>query len=237
MYFSCNVSFSSLPVFLPTIINEMGFSPINAQGLSAPPYFIVSPLSFSLPCPQQPLPLFHILHLYIINPTKSFLTVLLSTHLADRHAQRGITIAILSLVGATGYILLAATTLTSIRYFAVYLAAIGVFPTIINILPWVLNNQGSDTKRGTGLAMLNVVGQCGPLLGTRIYPAADAPYYRVGMWTCAGFMLGVAGLSMVLRMLLVRENRRFDEKFGRVGEAGDTEGGCENDGPNFRYVL
>src|SRR6266536_4098052 len=40
MYFSCNVSFSSLPVFLPTIMNEMGFSAINAQGLTAPPYFV-----------------------------------------------------------------------------------------------------------------------------------------------------------------------------------------------------
>ena len=29
MYFSCNVSFSSLPVFLPTILNEMDFSAVN----------------------------------------------------------------------------------------------------------------------------------------------------------------------------------------------------------------
>lgn len=40
MYFSCNVSFASLPVFLPTILEEMGFSSINAQGLTAPPYFL-----------------------------------------------------------------------------------------------------------------------------------------------------------------------------------------------------
>ncbi|TQS31959.1 hypothetical protein Golomagni_07744, partial [Golovinomyces magnicellulatus] len=40
MYFSCNVSFASLPVFLPTILNDMGFSGLEAQGLSAPPYFL-----------------------------------------------------------------------------------------------------------------------------------------------------------------------------------------------------
>jgi hypothetical protein len=50
-------------------------------------------------------------------------------------------------------------------------------------------------------------------------------------------MLAVAGLSMGLRTLLVWENRRFDEKYGSVGEVGGAEGGCENDGPNFRYVL
>lgn len=40
MYFSCNVSFASLPVFLPTILDEMGFTSVTAQGLTAPPYFL-----------------------------------------------------------------------------------------------------------------------------------------------------------------------------------------------------
>ncbi|KAF2973408.1 hypothetical protein GQX73_g3 [Xylaria multiplex] len=39
MYFSGNVRYSSLPVFLPTILNDMGYTSINAQGLSAPPSF------------------------------------------------------------------------------------------------------------------------------------------------------------------------------------------------------
>jgi dipeptide/tripeptide permease len=225
MYFSCNVSFSSLPVFLPTILSEMGFSPINSQGLSAPPYLI------------------------------SFLLVILTTWLADRTQQRGLTIIIMSLVGATGYILLAATSATGPRYFGVYLAAAGIFPCIGNILPWVLNNQGSDTKRGTGIAILNLVGQCGPLLGTRVYPASDSPYYRLGMWVCAGFMLFNGLLAFGLRCLLVWENRRLDEKYGSAGvarqgglgglERGQTEEerlkeagiGDENDGPRFRYIL
>lgn len=220
MYFSCNVSFSSLPVFLPTILSEMGFSAIDAQGLSAPPYFI------------------------------SFLLVIASTYIADRTQQRGITIIILSLIGALGYILLAATKATGPRYTGVFFAAAGIFPCIGNILPWVLNNQGSDTKRGTGIAILNLVGQCGPLLGTRVYPAQDSPYYRLGMWVCAGFMLFNGLLAFGLRCLLVWENKRLDRKYGIVGridgdgkrgdgvEGGGLAGvGDENDGPRFRYVL
>jgi dipeptide/tripeptide permease len=228
MYFSCNISYSSLPVFLPTILKEMGFSPLNAQGLSAPPYFI------------------------------SFLVVIASTYIADRTQQRGIIIMILSLVGAIGYILLAATGATGPRYFGVYLAAAGIFPCIANILPWVLNNQGSDTKRGTGIAILNLIGQCGPLLGTRIYPATDLPYYRMGMWICASFMLFNGLLALGLRLLLVWKNKKLDEKYGKrvngtangqggavgsqkaqtdEGKLRETEFGNENDGPNFRYVL
>jgi dipeptide/tripeptide permease len=220
MYFSCNVSFSSLPVFLPTILTEIGFSAIDSQGLSAPPYFI------------------------------SFLIVIGSTYIADRTQQRGITIMILSLVGVIGYILLAATSKTGPRYFGVYLAAAGIFPCIGNILPWVLNHQGSDTKRGTGIAILNLVGQRGPLLGTRVYPAQDSPYYRLGMWVCAGFMLFNGLLAFGLRCLLMWENKKLDLKYGVVGRVdvdgkvadGVTGGGAagvgdENDGPRFRYVL
>ncbi|KAG9243381.1 MFS transporter-like protein [Calycina marina] len=219
MYFSCNVSFSSLPVFLPTILSEMGFSSINAQGLSAPPYFL------------------------------AFLLVIITCYIADRTQQRGLIIIFMSIVGAIGYMLLATTNATGPRYTGVFLAAAGVFPCIGNILPWVLNNQGSDTKRGTGIAILNIIGQCGPLLGTRVYPSSGSPYYRTGMWVCAGFMLFNALLALGLRMLLVWENKRLDEKHGvvaRMDGSGKTEGenvgdipvgGDENDGPRFRYVL
>lgn len=220
MYFSCNVSFSSLPVFLPTILSEMGFSSINAQGLSAPPYFL------------------------------AFLLVIATTYIADRTQQRGLVIFVLSLIGALGYILLGATSATGPRYTGVFFAAAGIFPAIANILPWVLNNQGSDTRRGTGIAILNIVGQCGPLLGTRLYPAGEGPYYRVGMWTCAGFMIFNGILALALRALLSWENRKLDEKYGKVGLSAahgttkSTEGisestnfGDENEGPSFRYIL
>jgi MFS family permease len=210
MYFSCNVSFASLPVFLPTILTEMGYTAIDAQGLSAPPYFI------------------------------AFLLVIASTFVADRTGQRGFVILSLSLLGAVGYIILATTSTSGVRYFGVYFAAAGIYPAIINILPWVLNNQGSDTKRGAGIVILNLVGQCGPLLGTRIYPTTDAPYYRMGMWVCAAFMLLNGFLAFALRTYLARENKKLDAQHGVVEKAADGKPaiiGVENDGVNFRYVL
>ena len=110
MYFSCNVSFSSLPVFLPTILNQMGFTAIDAQGLSAPPYFF------------------------------SFIVTISSTWIADRTQQRGYMILLLSCLGGIGYILLATCRSVGVRYFGVFLAAGGVFPCIANILPWVLSD-------------------------------------------------------------------------------------------------
>ena len=109
MYFSVNVSYASLPVYLPTILAKMGYSDINAQGLSAPPYFT------------------------------AFLFANITTFVADRTQQRGLVIMITSLVGAIGYVVLATVTTVGVRYFAVYLAAAGVFSTIPNILAWTLS--------------------------------------------------------------------------------------------------
>lgn len=113
MFFSTNVSYSSLPVFLPSIINEMGFDAIDAQGLSAPPFFL------------------------------AFLTTLCSTWIADRLQQRGIVLVTMSTIGAIGYTILASSSSVPARYFAVYLAAGGVFPVIGNILPWVVSKNTS----------------------------------------------------------------------------------------------
>lgn len=213
MYFSCNVSFSSLPVFLPTILEGMGYESINAQGLSAPPYFL------------------------------SFLVCILSTWFADKTQQRGLMLIGLSLIGGTGYIILATVTSTGVRYFAIYLAAAGIFPAIANILPWVLNNQGTDSKRGAGMALLNIIGQCGPLLGTRLYPKAEGPYYRKGMAVCASFMFFNGFLALVLRTLLQRQNKKLEEEERQVTQAagGDEKGvilAVENEGTfGYRYIL
>ncbi|PNS18764.1 High-affinity nicotinic acid transporter [Sphaceloma murrayae] len=229
MYFSCNTAYGSLPVFLPTFLQQsLGFESIDAQGLTAPPYFF------------------------------SFLITILTPWIADRIGQRGLMVAGLSCVGAVGYLLLATVHNVWVRYLGVFLAAGGVFPAISNILPWVTNNQGSDTGRGVAVVMLNLVGQCGPVLGTRVYPTGDAPRYVRGHAVCAGFLFFNAAIAVVLRVYLKYWNGRWDREFGTVEEQRGREGrgegmdvvvgggekgaeseavGVENYGPLYRYVL
>lgn len=67
--------------------------------------------------------------------------------------------------------------------------------------------------------MLQFLGQCGPLLGTRLYPESDGPLYLRGMGICAGFMVAVGVLAQALRFVLARENARRIE-MDAVGEDG-----------------
>ena len=77
----------------------MGFGAIDAQGLTAPPFFV------------------------------SFLMTIFSTWIADKTQQRGYTIMVLTTIGGIGYVLLASVKTVGVRYFGTFLAASGIFPS------------------------------------------------------------------------------------------------------------
>jgi hypothetical protein len=90
------------------------------------------------------------------------------------------------------------------------------------------------------MVLLNVIGQCGPFLGTNIFPDADSPRYIKGQSICAAFMFFTTFLALGLRTLLVWENRRLDKRYGlqqREDEKGEIVTAEENYGEGFRYVL
>lgn len=194
MLFSCNVAFGSIPIFLPTLIHAMGFSNLTAQALTIPPYLT------------------------------AFLAVLSTAWFSDHLQSRSWFIIAHALLAATGYTTIALlghfhSPYTLLRYFALFPAISGFFSCVTVIITWTLNNQHSESARGAGMAVLNVIGQFGPLLGTAVFPDKDGPWYVRGMAVCAGFMVGVAVLAGVLRGVLVRENRRVREG-GYVGIRG-----------------
>ena len=196
MFFCCNVAFSSLPVFLPTIIQEMGYSALQSQALSAPPHLV------------------------------AFFAVLLTAYSSDRYHARSPFLIFHALLGCTGYSLMAIAgsqhAAAHWRYIGVYPATIGFFSAITIIITWTLNNQHSSTRRGTSLAILNYIGQLGPLLGVHLYPDSDGPFYVKGMAFCAMFMLLVAMLATTLRIVLQRRNRQNVENMSVSG--GEDEG-------------
>lgn len=129
----------------------------------------------------------------------SFFVLIAASFYSDKIADRSIFIISFSIVGGAGYLILALAKTTAVRYFAIYLCVF-IFPVIGLILPWVSSIHSDDSSRGAGFMLLNIIGQCGPFLGTRIYPAAQGPYYVTGMAICSGFMFFAAALALLLRL-------------------------------------
>ena len=175
----------------------MNYSPVTSQILSAPPYIF------------------------------SFLVVVISAYHSDRRRNRGHFILFHAIVAGIGYFVIAAAGFLRAnslwRYAGVFLASAGFFSAVTLIITWTVNNQDTASRRGTGVAMLNVIGQLGPLLGTRLYPDSDKPYYVRGMSVCGGFMLLVGILALVLRYILARKNLRRKDSiaYRRIEQDGD----------------
>lgn len=199
MFLLTNIAYSSLPVFLPSILTQMGHTRVASQALSVPPYLI------------------------------SFIAVLAVAKVSDALQSRAYLIAACALSSALGYAFLAlshrlsdmagmngngAAALNMARYLAVYPAAAGFFCVVVLAIAWNINNCRGRNHKGAGFALMQVIGQMGPLIGTRLYPDEDGPWFTGGMGICAAAMLGVAGLALGLRAYLVRANRRADNRSG-----------------------
>lgn len=135
-----------------------------------------------------------------------------------------------------------------IRYTAVYGAAMGLFSSVVLIITWNLNNQPGKEEKGLAMMIMNVVGQCGPLIGVNLFPTSDGPHYSSGMFISGIFMLGVVLLAGVLRWTLTRLNSTSEQEteYEMIGTVPDVDGtGAANslmgitDRPKkgFRYML
>lgn len=188
MYFSINVSYASLPLFLPTIIAEIGaFTTIQSNGLSAPPYLLC------------------------------FFMILTLTFLSDKLNVRGPFTGGIAAVASLGFILQATVTNNAVRYFATFLS-VQIFCAVALTLAWTANIHATESKRAGAYAMLATIGQCGPLLGTNVFPASEGPYYHKGMWISASFCAFVSVLSFILSCMLIRENKRLAKAEAEAGE-------------------
>ncbi|KAF4555467.1 MFS-type transporter-like protein 69 [Elsinoe fawcettii] len=198
MFFSCNVAFSSMPVFEPAIVKSMGFTTTAAQGLSALPHFV------------------------------AFLVVLLVSHLSDKHRSRSPYIMLVASFSMLGYILLAMSPSLGapllLKYLCLFPITAGFFSAVTLTIVWTMDNQNSDSAKGTGVALINIIGQMGPMLGTGLYPEDDKPGFVKGHAICAGFMALVIVLSFVLRKVLQARNKADEHVYGLVQELKEYNG-------------
>ncbi|KAJ5453698.1 uncharacterized protein N7458_004654 [Penicillium daleae] len=189
----------------------MGYTSVNAQGLSAPPYFA------------------------------SFLCCIVAAVVSDRWGNRGHVVTFFAILGTIGYLILTCVTdgsKTGARYTGIWLATCGIFPALSINIVWLLNNQGGESKKGAGMAMLAIFGQCSSLISSSVFPNKDAPFYTTGCALGCVFTGLIAILAMGLHISLTLENRKRDRLYGQVSErhrVDVTEGGDQN--PAFRYLT
>ncbi|KZT53028.1 MFS general substrate transporter [Calocera cornea HHB12733] len=187
IYFGVNVALSALGAFLPTIISDLGYTAARAQLFTVPPYVVGA-------------------------------AVLIITNFIGDHLQtRGIPMILSSLAGGTGYLLLILVQENiRVRYFATFLITASTYTTIGISISWFPYNMGSESKRAAGIPIFQAIGQCGSILGSNLYPNADAPKYIKGFGVSCAFNYLVSFIALGLTLYFRYENARRDREYGKI---------------------
>ncbi|CAF0820490.1 unnamed protein product [Adineta ricciae] len=185
-YIGILVPLLSLSLFLPTIVQNLGFVSYKAQLLTAPPYAF------------------------------AFITTVTTAYFSDKYARRGIFILFWIVITMIGYIILLVVNDLGAKYFAVFLAAGGIPPCVATCITFISCNISPQTKRATSLAFMISVGNCGGIISGQIYRTQDAPRFILGHAINLGFCVLSIICTCILMMGLRLENRRRDRVYGVV---------------------
>ena len=149
-FHTVSVPISSLGTFLPTIINELGYTPAQTQLLSIPPY------------------------------VAAFILTMTASVYAERTKLRAPFILASSTLAIVGFIILIAGRRAEVSYGGTILATSGAYCTAAIVAGWPANNVSGQTKRAIASALQVSIGNLGGIVGSQLYRPKWAPRFFIG---------------------------------------------------------
>ncbi|KAK0118349.1 hypothetical protein ONS95_012638 [Cadophora gregata] len=135
----------SVALFLPTIINNLGYANNEAQLLTVPPYVVAC------------------------------LCTIAGNYAADKAGQRGVFLLGFQGLSVIGFLMLVTNGKPHVQYAGTFLAASGIYTMVPLITAWTSNNIGGTLKRGVGIAMQVGFGNLGGAISGFVYLSKDKP--------------------------------------------------------------
>ena len=124
---------------MPTIIQNLGYTALNAQLYSVPPYAVASVFT------------------------------VLNAFASDKMHLRGPMALCFLPIAVVGYVILTHTTSNNVQYGMLFLICTGIFSAIPPIIAWLANNYTEHYARATAIAVQIMAANAGGLVGIFIY--------------------------------------------------------------------
>ncbi|XXG99233.1 hypothetical protein Hte_005570 [Hypoxylon texense] len=192
MYFSLLVPTYSIVYFLPTIIQALGYTTVQTQLHSVPPF------------------------------AAAFGFAIVGAYLSDKFRIRSPFIFLglaLSVAGLAILISVRGAAHFSAEYAALCLVAMGSFGIGGNIVCWYVMNLRGHVERSIGSAWMIGFGNMGGIVATFLFERKDAPYYRSGYSVCLAMaalcIASAAGYGLVIwrqRREMAKDERLAEEE-------------------------
>ncbi|RVX72247.1 hypothetical protein B0A52_04451 [Exophiala mesophila] len=211
IYMGCDGSLYAFSLFLPTIVQQMGYKNVHAQLLSVPPYAVAAVMTIFI------------------------------GFLADRTRKRGYCNIGMSLFGITGFAMLLGSGTPHVQYAGTFLGAMGIYPCISNTISWTANNVEGVYKRGISLGFVIGWGNLNGIVASNIYRAEDKPRFKPGHAVVLAYLtVFLFGGSILQHVLLRGENAKRRAGKRDVWVEGKTADDIDRLGdkrPDFLYTL
>lgn len=165
--------------FTPTIIKTLGYTTIQTQLHSVPPF------------------------------AAAFAMCLILAYLSDRSKYRLPFVLFPGLVIIIGLAMLMTTHgHFSLQYAGVNLVCMGAYSAGPTVICWYLMNLQGHQQRSIGSAFMVSIGNTGGIIAPFTFLTKDSPYYRVGYGVCLGSVLLGMVASICYALLILRERRK-----------------------------
>jgi len=215
IYLGVTVSGYATALFVPSIVQSLGYSGIESQIHSIPIWLVAAAVTLGT----------------------GFLT--------DRLKHRYGFVMFGVLFASIGYIILLAQgpldkgLPVSVRYMAVFFVCTGCYIVQPLTIVWLANNLSGHYKRAVGLAIQVGFGNIGGIVASNVFVRTQAPRYFVGYGVSLAMMLFCGIMSTVFAAGLLIENRKRNHaaRDGKLGLSEAERANLGDDDPSFRFSL
>uniref|UniRef100_A0A8H7Y4K6 Major facilitator superfamily (MFS) profile domain-containing protein n=2 Tax=Psilocybe cubensis TaxID=181762 RepID=A0A8H7Y4K6_PSICU len=217
IFFMLGTTLYGLALFLPSIVNQLGFSPNKSQLLSVGPF------------------------------AAGFFITFLVAYLSDKYNSRGIPSAIVSMLAVIGFAVYLRTDHKFTAYGSLYLTVPGVYACAPMLCAWMANNSEPYYRRATSVAIGFVATNAGGILSTWRFPTKEGPRFRKTTIMDLTFSVLIVVFCLINMLYLNWRNQQkkkqrtallapyADEKRSDGGERAWIELGDQH--PDFIYTL
>ncbi|KLO13815.1 MFS general substrate transporter [Schizopora paradoxa] len=133
--------------FLPSIVNQLGFSATRTQLISVGPF------------------------------ASGFVVTLASAYLSDRYRQRALSVVVCACIAMIGFAVFLGSHRTSVAYGSLFMSVSGTYALPPVLSAWMANNSEPHYRRATSVALGFVATNAGGILSTWRFPKKEGPRF------------------------------------------------------------
>ncbi len=181
LFFNTTTMTYALAYFLPIIlVGNMGFSVLEAQCLTAPPYVFTAIVAWG------------------------------TSWAGDRWRLRGPIVVFNNLLCLAGLPLVGFHPSPAVRYFGVFLLTAGANSNVPAVMSYQANNVRGQWKRAFSSALFVGFGGLGGICGSLVFRSQDSPTYHPGIYACITVCLLSLVLVGVISTSIYFDHKRAD---------------------------